>query len=330
MEGGPPKQFSGAPSTSKTFVVKNKHDDDNDETAKALASTTLYRPSLRRRPTQGPIRRPADYSSLASGLIAGICQAGVFNPYDRALYLSVKENRSFLTFANWNSPYTGFLQSLGGRALSGGLYFPIEHFCLRFLNSNESNPRSNFLAGTAAGACNAILLNPLTTIKYKTWSRPVNKGMIREAIDMLRKSQGSPRPFFNGLVPTLYRDIVFGGCYTWLRLQMQWWFTLETREQWKANVLAAGLATIVSGPFNYARNIQYATSSGEKQPSVYRVLYDLEQAVMREQGIVQKLTLIQNRLRIGWGTARVALGMAFAHSIYDALQEQLRQRQYGF
>jgi hypothetical protein len=86
---------------------------------------------LKRRMTQGTIKDPVDYSSFICGLSAGVIQAGIFNPYDRALYLSVKDHRRFLHIANWKSPYSGFAQSIGGRALSGGLYFPLEHLFLR-------------------------------------------------------------------------------------------------------------------------------------------------------------------------------------------------------
>lgn len=45
-----------------------------------------------------------------------------------------------------------------------------------------------FLAGTSAGAVNAIILNPLSALKYKTWGREVNRGMPTEALDMWRKA----------------------------------------------------------------------------------------------------------------------------------------------
>ena len=102
-------------------------------------------------------------SSLLCGLLAGIAQAGVFNPYDRALYLSIREERPFLHTANWKQPYLGFFQSLNTRALAGGLYFPAEHFALRTF------PEHRFVAGMVAGTINAVLLNPLTAVKYKTW-----------------------------------------------------------------------------------------------------------------------------------------------------------------
>ena len=37
-------------------------------------------------------------------------QAGLFNPWDRALYLSVKHSRPFLSGENFQRPYQGFWQ----------------------------------------------------------------------------------------------------------------------------------------------------------------------------------------------------------------------------
>ena len=97
----------------------------------------------RRQTFQVPITEPVRSASLVCGLLAGVAQAGLFNPYDRALYLSVTNHRPFLHVSNWQSPYSGFLQSLGGRALAGGLYFPVEHFCLRCVK--EGRPETEFL-----------------------------------------------------------------------------------------------------------------------------------------------------------------------------------------
>jgi hypothetical protein len=88
-------------------------------------------PELQRMLTRGTISDPVDYSSFICGIAAGVIQAGIFNPYDRALYLSVKDHRAFLHIENWKSPYSGFFQSIGSRAVSGGIYFPLEHLFLR-------------------------------------------------------------------------------------------------------------------------------------------------------------------------------------------------------
>jgi hypothetical protein len=151
-------------------------------------------------------------------------------------------------------------------------------------------------------------MNPLTAIRYKTWGRETNRGIIKEARDMLIKSGYSPRPFFNGLNATLWRDAVFGGCYTTIRLQLQWIFDLEAHNQWEANFVASGLAAVVSGPWNYARNLQYATKSREFQPSIRSVFVELMHEVKQQKDVIEKLKYLQIQLRIGWGTLRVAMG----------------------
>ena len=60
---------------------------------------------------------------VASGLIAGIANSGFFNPWDRALYLSVKHNRPFLSMQNFKSPYQGFSQALVQRSFLGSIYY---------------------------------------------------------------------------------------------------------------------------------------------------------------------------------------------------------------
>ena len=283
---------------------------------------------------EGPIAEPTHSTSFICGLLAGIAQAGVFNPYDRALYLSIRDNRRFLHPINWHKPYTGFMQSISGRAIQGGLYFPLEHYFLHTLNDHYSktskckngDPKLNFLAGTAAGAVNAILLNPISAVKYKTWGREVNNGIFHEVVGMIRKSGFSVRPFYNGVIPTVMRDVVFGGTYTWLRLQIKIWFSLSNQQQWVGNFVAAGLATILSGPFNYVRTIQFATRSHEIAPSTISILSDLmnETLSIEQKTIFSRLHFLQNKLRIGWGTARVAIGMTFAHSVYNWLHDTIK------
>ena len=161
---------------------------------------------------------------------------------------------------------------------------------------------------------NAIILNPLSALKYKTWGREVNRGMVTEAVGMYRKA--GLRPFFNGLRPTLYRDITFGGCYTYLRYAING-PNVPPEHQWIGNVSAAAVATVVSGPFNLVRNVQYSTKSEKRAPTIPQVLSKLAEQVAAQNTLSGKFHLLQNRLRIGWGTARVAVGMAFGHFVYD-------------
>lgn len=280
--------------------------------------------------------------SFFCGISAGVLQAGLFSPFDRALYLSITKEVPFLRPENFRNPYTGCLQSVGHRALSGGLYYPLENFFCSLLLSSHSHEGSldevvvinqqqqqrnnsiqlhpalaNFLAGSLAGTTNAMIANPVTAIKYKTWGREVNRGMVTETMEMFRK--GGLRPFGNGLIPTVLRDLCFGGTYTFLRLEIQYVFQLRPEQQWGANTVAAALATVVSAPFNLVRNVQYATRSREKADSISKILHDFVREVRSHDTKWQRARYFQTRLRIGWGTVRVAFGMAFGHLVYDNL-----------
>ena len=266
-----------------------------------------------------------DYKAFLCGLTAGTLQAAVFNPFDRALYLSVKNQTHFLSPANFTSPYQGFLQTVGGRALSGGLYYPLEHLFMTYVPT-DAGPWANFCVGTGAGLANAIILNPTAAVRYKTWGRDVNRGMLTEVSSMWRK--GRIRPFTNGLTPTIWRDVIFGGCYTFLRLELQY-HGLPPEKQWLGNILAASVATIASGPFNLARNEQYATKSRQTAPSIQQVFRVLYQQVSSFPTYAEKWNHLQNRLRIGWGTARVAVGIAFGHWFYDEMMWAIEMHEAG-
>ena len=108
---------------------------------------------------------------LNCGLTSGLLQATVFNPWDRALYLSVKNNRAFLHKSNFVSPMAGVFQTIIQRTISAGLYFPLEEIFshLLFLNISDTKykPWVIFLAGNLAGATNGILMNPFARIKVE-------------------------------------------------------------------------------------------------------------------------------------------------------------------
>lgn len=107
---------------------------------------------------------------LNCGLLSGLAQAFVFNPWDRALYLSVKNERAFLHSENFRNPMAGVTQTVVQRAISAGLYFPLEDifYSLLLIKYNGSeNIRSIdvFFSGTLAGFFNGIIMNPFSRIK---------------------------------------------------------------------------------------------------------------------------------------------------------------------
>jgi hypothetical protein len=110
---------------------------------------------------------------LNCGMASGLIQAFLFNPWDRALYLSVKMDRPFLKFDNFRDPMNGVMQTVVQRAISGGLYFPLEDIFTIAVNSapfistsiESGNVGTKFLAGMLAGSANGIIMNPFSRVK---------------------------------------------------------------------------------------------------------------------------------------------------------------------
>lgn len=117
------------------------------------------------------IHKNSTTSLLSCGVMAGLIQAGIFNPWDRALYLSVKNDRSFLHHENFINPFKGVMQTIIQRGLSAGLYFPLEEIYRDILIlSNDTRPVvfrpfSTFIAGILAGSTNGLIMNPISAVK---------------------------------------------------------------------------------------------------------------------------------------------------------------------
>lgn len=124
---------------------------------------------VERRTNKTPLNLRRVTQLVGCGLTSGVLQAAVFNPWDRALYLSVKCERRFLDARNFVSPMAGVLQTISQRAISVGLYFPLEEIFTHILSSHWKSPEHQiwliFIAGNLGGACNGIIMNPLASVK---------------------------------------------------------------------------------------------------------------------------------------------------------------------
>ncbi|AWN75646.1 hypothetical protein LEAN103870_16565 [Legionella anisa] len=273
---------------------------------------------------------------VASGLIAGVSNSGLFNPWDRALYLSVKYNRPFLSVQNFKSPYQGFSQALVQRAFLGSIYYiaqgELKSYLFPYLHHNLgfSETVAQFYVGMAAGSIGGALTNSISAVKYHTWGQ--ESASFRSSVrDMW--TLGGLKPFLKGTTATMTRDMVFGSTYEMLRSLMK---TTSKKSENKTlgsnqsyvefiyNASAAAVATIASSPFNYVRNMQYATSPNLKSPSTCEVLTGVwNESKTPPQSFLSRLSFFQQRFRIGWGTARVAVGMAVGQKLFDYTQAHL-------
>ncbi len=260
-----------------------------------------------------------EVTNFVAGIVAGSVIAGFFSPWDRALYISVRDRIPFFDKTCWRNPYQGFLNGMLQRTLSSGLYFPLYDFYLRPVSKflPLSDNLVPIVSGNFAGITSGILLNSLCVIKYGNWGSEISTG---ETAKMLIRKNGL-KTFLNGTGTTMCRDAVFGSLFAGIRYNM----TNEnsTRiERMYASVIAGGAGTIFSSPFNYARNMKYAAgASGLPSPSILKIFSDLKTDVMNES---RPLSSLQGRLRVGWGTTRVAIGMAVGFELYEKLKYYLR------
>ena len=276
-------------------------------------------------------------SGVSCGFVAGLVTAGLLNPWDRALYLSVKESRGFFHRQNWTSPYQGFTQALFQRAATSGMYFPLEQGCLNALTDSgllATRPASRgWFAGCMAGSLNGVLFNWIAAVKYASWGRPEHDRSFWQTASSLWR-RGRVKPFLRGTFATILRDVAFGGVFSGARGAL----LVRTEEHRKkytvshsdvvgeevqtflCNFGAAGAGTVFSSPLNYARNMQYATPAGQKCKTALQLVRELWANAASRDGVVEGVRYTNTRLRVGWGTLRVATGMAITASIFDRCQ----------
>lgn len=236
----------------------------------------------------------------------------LFNPWDRAIYLSVIHSRPFLSWENFSNPYQGLGQTIFGRAFSTGLYFPLEDYCSRVVG--------RVYGGPLAGMVNGCLLNPLSLIKHQTWGADESRPFWSQWAQ-LRRSAGYG-VVLRGMVPGVVRDGVFGFIFA-MRKSVLTEDCSKVTQFWTSSVFAAA-ATAASSPFNLVRNLCYARACDEplvswsqRRKHWQMIVEDIFEGTRSQSTLRAKTSHMLNRLMIGWGTARVAVGMALSDILYS-------------
>jgi len=256
---------------------------------------------------------------FSCGLGAGLVVTAVLNPWDRALFLSIVNQRAFLSAENWRDPYRGLAQTLAQRSISSGLYFPLEDRFSRALGSSV-------LGGQAAGVVMGILLNPFSFVKYQCWGSDTGRLFLTTARRVYMDA--GPLVFLRGAGSSAVRDAIFGLCFamrktSWVQAQAGPDHSAASR--FVVATLFAAVGTAASSPFNYVRSLAYAEKSWvplESLRSKYvftqRTLGDLIREAGQQPTRWSSTRFLSNRMRLGWGTARVAVGMAGTDQCYLA------------
>lgn len=257
---------------------------------------------------------------FACGFAAGLCVTATLNPWDRALFLSLIYHRPFFSWENWHSPYRGLAQTLVQRSVSSGLYFPLEDMFTQAFGSP-------LWGGQAAGVALGLILNPLSFIKYQSWGSEKQRDFLWTARRVHRDA--GPWVFFRGATATMLRDAIFGFCFSMRRA----WAAepgsdYETSYNFALGTGFAALGTTASSPCNFVRNMAYAEDTKVPLESIklkrrfWRHTLSELAAEVRRRGRTSPLSgmaYLQSRMQIGWGTLRVAVGMAMTDQIYRTL-----------
>lgn len=269
----------------------------------------------------GDGRTSQETKRFLSGLLSGVIVPGLLNPLDRALYLTVKERRPFLTKNNFTTPYSGFGQTIVHRVISGGLYFPLYDITLEAVTKYEfeSQPFSRWLSGTIAGAINALVLNPLSIAKYHAWG---TEKPWQEAVLHLYQRGGLPS-YFRGFTATLGRDMIWGGAFALINYSLTppaQDNKVQRNYSLYGSLVAGVVATVISSPFNFVRNIHFSTHPREPIRPALEILSRLHRHAFESESPFRYL---QMRLCLGWGTMRVGVGMAMTATLYESFQTSL-------
>jgi hypothetical protein len=280
--------------------------------------------------------------SLAAGLVTGNVIAVVFNPIDRALYLSMREHRPFFRLENFRNPWRGLSQAVVHRTLSHGMYYILQQELRQrvapWVNDGRLSERqAAFVVGTCAGTINGLVLNPIAAVKYQLWS--TEEGSVWRALRH-KWVAGGVRPFLKGSSASMLRDVLFGCVYELLRHRPppqhstqaaagantsaqsnpgQPTLKAMTHYIWRfsSSFFAAGCAVALSSPFNYARQRIYACPPHLTPPTIPSILHNLLTQAASVPTLLGRLRFLQIQLAIGLGTARSAAGMASGQLLFD-------------
>lgn len=255
-----------------------------------------------------------------AGFATGVINTVVFQPMDRALYRHVVDHRPFLHKANWLHPYQGVTNAVVNRTISYGFYYPIVDFhreCSKKIFGNKNQLVNNTYTGIAVGITSGVLINPMSAIKYHAWG--VDKQRLLHTAKGMWAHDGI-KPFARGLQATVSRDIVFNIVYTNLQPRVKAMTADRSRlEYFLLNSVVVAGATILSGPMNYVRNQKFRTPYHVPSHPAYHILDELWRETLEKNNAKERAMYVARRLCIGWGTLRVALGMAFGQIVYDYL-----------
>jgi hypothetical protein len=242
---------------------------------------------------------------IISGLSTGVISTYIFNPIDKALYEMVRDKKQLFDKSIWRQPYKGVQQALGGRVISYGVCFSLYDICKNEFKLNTCT------SSIITGCSSSIITSPMTVTKMYNWNQEQSKSLYTLSHN-LYKTYGLTA-FVRGLHCTMLRDSIFAVTFYGLSSKFNKQRCLTN------DVLYGSIATLVSSPINYVRNMSYFNFN--KKIKVSDVLKDLKNDIKYKN----YNELFIKKLNCGWGTLRVGLGMATSKKIYEIISDNFKK-----
>lgn len=249
--------------------------------------------------------------TISDGFLTGCISTILFNPIDRALYLMVRDRKSFLDSSLWKNPYQGVSKALYGRVISYGVYLSLFDLYSDYFKNKVQKPV--LLASLSTGVSSVALNHGFNVVKMYQWSHTGSHGMFKST--KLMTSQYGLRVFFKGFSHTCARDCLFSATY--FILSDKW----NKGKNFEINLAIASFSSILSSPLNYFRSRHFFDFQ-ERDVNLKKMVLELSEGVKLKETLPKKISyIVQNRFNIGLGTLRVGFGMAVSDKIYRYLKE---------
>jgi hypothetical protein len=179
-----------------------------------------------------------NHNDIISGVATGVISAVIFNPIDKAIYVSTTKNISIFKKEVWNKFYKGTMSTVMTRLITSGLYFS-------FLDNLSTQYSPLQTAVLTSVICNS-LTNPIQLTKFHSWYNNIS---INDSLKNIYRTYGI-RGFGIGFVSILSRDICFNFSY----------LSFKKKDEHLHNLSIITLSLIAVSPLNLIKNKKYASN----------------------------------------------------------------------
>jgi len=177
-------------------------------------------------------------NDLIIGFLTGLSSAIVFNPIDKAIYISTTQNINITNPSIWKNCFKGTLITINTRIITSGLYFSY----LDYLTSTSSNNLHSAIITSLL--CSTT--NPLQLIKFHSWYNNIS---IHNSFTFIKNYYGY-KGFLIGITPLFFRDLLFNYLY----------ISYKKKDNDLFNLFLISSSLIIISPINLIKNKKYASN----------------------------------------------------------------------